>query len=212
MSPSVVAAARPLVMRRSALQIGRRLQSTASPSSSASSAASSAASSTQAAASSAASKAAQGLSRVTSSAGPAIVNAAKGITGALSRVGGRTGRLIAFVERQTPLVIYYSKVGLEVAKIVFKGQNMTPPPLTTFQSYFQNLVKQLKNPATLFQRAAAGQKSPSSALQAVRGISRAQLVTGAVVLAECLGFFTVGEMIGRFKLIGYHGENPTAHH
>lgn len=28
---------------------------------------------------------------------------------------------------QTPLVIYYSKVGLELAKLVFKGQNMTPP-------------------------------------------------------------------------------------
>jgi F-type H+-transporting ATPase subunit g len=43
-------------------------------------------------------KAAQGLSRVTSAAGPVIVGAAKGVTGALGRIGGRTGRLIAFVE------------------------------------------------------------------------------------------------------------------
>lgn len=46
-------------------------------------------------------KAAQGLSRVTSAAGPAIVGAAKGVSGALGRVGGRTGRLIAFVERMS---------------------------------------------------------------------------------------------------------------
>ena len=28
---------------------------------------------------------------------------------------------------QVPFVIYYSKVGIELSKIVFKGQNMTPP-------------------------------------------------------------------------------------
>lgn len=46
------------------------------------------------------SKASEGLSKVTSSAGPAISGAAKGLTNALGKVGGRTGRLIAFVERE----------------------------------------------------------------------------------------------------------------
>ena len=47
----------------------------------------------------------------------------------------------------------------------------------------------------------------------MRGISRAQLVAGGVLLAECLGFFTVGEILGRFKLIGYHGDaHPGEHH
>ena|SRR3569833_3529339 len=45
-------------------------------------------------------KAAQGLSRVTSAAGPAIMGAAKGLSGALGRVGGRTGRVVGFVERK----------------------------------------------------------------------------------------------------------------
>ena len=31
-----------------------------------------------------------------------------------------------------------------------------------------------------------------------------------VVTAEVLGFFTVGEMIGRFKLVGYRGDRE--HH
>lgn len=44
-------------------------------------------------------KAAEGLSRVTSAAGPAIAGAAKGMSSALGRVGGRTGRVIGFVER-----------------------------------------------------------------------------------------------------------------
>lgn len=91
-------------------------------------------------------RAQQGLSRVSSAAGPAIVGAARGITSALGKMGGRTGKFIAFVERrpllcspfappsltppvpgQTPFVVYYSKVGLEMGKIMFHGQKMSPP-------------------------------------------------------------------------------------
>ena len=80
-------------------------------------------------------------------------------------------------------------------------------PVSTFQTFFQNLWTRIQNPSTLFRGA-----NPNSAIQSVRNISRTQVVTGGVVLAECLGFFTVGEMIGRFKLVGYHGETGVAHH
>ena len=46
----------------------------------------------------------------------------------------------------------------------------------------------------------------------IKGVSNAQLATAGVIAAECLGFFTVGEMIGRFKIVGYHGEPAGAHH
>ncbi|KAI1137224.1 mitochondrial ATP synthase g subunit-domain-containing protein [Hypoxylon sp. FL0543] len=159
-----------------------------------------------------AAKAQQGLSRVTSSAGPAIAGAAKGIANSLGKVGGRTGRLIAFIERQIPTAIYYSKVGSELAKIVFRGQKMSPPSLATFQSYWQNALKQIRNPNALLETASKFAQQPSALLQQARNVNRAQLVTGGVILAECLGFFTVGEMIGRFKIIGYHGDNHAAHH
>jgi hypothetical protein len=42
-------------------------------------------------------------------------------------------------------------------------------------------------------------------------MNRAQLVSGGVILAEVLGFFTVGEIIGRFKLVGYRGEKEEHH-
>ena len=61
-----------------------------------------AASKAQAAASEYTAKASEGLSRVTAAAGPAITNAAKGAADALGKVGGRTGRFVAFVERTTP--------------------------------------------------------------------------------------------------------------
>ncbi|KAI1191787.1 mitochondrial ATP synthase g subunit-domain-containing protein [Nemania serpens] len=164
-----------------------------------------------------ASKAQEGLSKVSSAAGPAIAGAARGVANSLSKVGGRTARAVAFVEKQVPTVVYYSKVGAEVAKIVFRGQKMSPPSVETFQTYFQNVWK---NPTSLLQSAsqvvsetaAKTAQQPGSILSRIQNVNRAQLAAAGVVAAECLGFFTVGEMIGRFKLIGYHGEVAPAHH
>ncbi|KAK0631782.1 mitochondrial ATP synthase g subunit-domain-containing protein [Immersiella caudata] len=198
-----------LVTRRSGLSVGRRMVRFESTSTQkASEAAKQAASKASSTASEYTAKASEGLSRVSSAAGPAIANAAKGVSGALGRIGGRTGRLIAFIERQVPFVIYYSKVGIELSKVVFKGQNMTPPPVSTFQTYFANLFKQAQNPSALLQTA----PSSGNVLQRVRNFNKTQAIAGGVLLAECLGFFTVGEMIGRVKLIGYHGEVAAAHH
>ncbi|KAI1259913.1 GroES-like protein [Xylariaceae sp. FL1019] len=160
-----------------------------------------------------ASKAQEGLSKVSSSAGPAIAGAAQGVASTLTKFGGRTAKLVGFVEKQTPTVLYYSKVGAEVVKIVFRGQRMSPPSVQTFQSYFQNAFK---NPSSLLQSASEtaskATQQPASVLSRVQNLSRAQLVAGGVVAAECIGFFTVGEMIGRFKVVGYHGEPAAAHH
>ena len=79
--------------------------------------------------------------------------------------------------------------------------------VSTFQTYFQNLWKQLQNPGTFF-----SSLMQSANPQQARTLSRTQVAAGGVLLAECLGFFAVGEMIGRFKLVGYHGEANVAHH
>lgn len=162
-----------LVSRRAGLGLGRRMvrfESTSTTTKAADTAknaankASATASEYTAKASEYTAKASEGLSRVTAAAGPAISSAAKGAADALGKVGGRTGRLVAFIERttapsipscalsifvvvvalvarggllrdrfanrstgQVPNVVYYSKVGIELSKLVFKGQNMTPP-------------------------------------------------------------------------------------
>ncbi|EKD17386.1 uncharacterized protein L3040_008425 [Drepanopeziza brunnea f. sp. 'multigermtubi'] len=155
-------------------------------------------------------KASEGLSRVSSAAGPAISGAAQKLSGALGKIGGRTGRLIAFVERQIPPTIYYARVGMELGKLVFKGQKMTPPPVSTFQAYFQRLVKSARNPDSLFSsKSATGETI--SLLTRVRNMSSAQYAAGAVVTAEVLGFFTVGEIIGRGKIVGYRGDTGSHH-
>ncbi|RKF73874.1 putative atp synthase subunit g [Golovinomyces cichoracearum] len=54
-------------------------------------------------------------------------------------------------------------------------------------------------------------KNPQEALRQARNLSNTELAAGAVLFAELLGFFTVGEIIGRLKLIGYRGETADHH-
>lgn len=154
------------------------------------------------------SRASEGLSRVTSSAGPALNGAAQRVNGVLSRVGGRTGRLISFTRSLIPPAIYYSKVGFELSKLVFRGQKMSPPSFDVFQSYFSSFVNVIRHPKAFFSAAenSANSVTLNGILGRIRNVNRQQLVSAGIISAEVLGFFTVGEIIGRLKLVGYRGE------
>ncbi|KAL6713846.1 ATP synthase subunit G atp20 [Lecanora helva] len=163
-------------------------------------------------ASNATSQASQGLSRVSSSAGSALSGAAQRATTLLGRIGGRTGRLISLVESMIPPTIYYSKVGFELSKLVFRGQKMSPPDLASFQKYTQPLVKVVRNPAGILNKGVdtGSSYSPEAIFSRVRNLNTQQMVTAGVVGAEVIGFFTIGEMMGRMKLVGYRGDEE--HH
>ena len=82
-------------------------------------------------------------------------------------------------------------------------------PLSTIQSFWQDVFNRLKKPNDLLHAI----ESPAATLQKLQGLSRAQWAAGGVLAAELLGFFTVGEIIGRFKLIGYRSApGAAAHH
>ncbi|KAJ5523782.1 hypothetical protein N7494_010432 [Penicillium frequentans] len=151
-------------------------------------------------ASQAASKAQEGLSKATAAAGPALSNAAT----ALRKVGGPVGKVVSY----DPPTVYYSKVGIELGRLVFRGQNMAPPNMATFQSYFQPMINVVRNPASF---KTLSFPSPQNFLARVRNASPKELALAGVTAAEVIGFFTVGEMIGRWNLIGYRGEAPSHH-
>ncbi|KAF2667135.1 hypothetical protein BT63DRAFT_427543 [Microthyrium microscopicum] len=182
--------------------ISQRSASTASEAaSSASQSASNVASSAKEKLGPAASKASEGLSRVTSSAGNALGAAGR----ALGGIGGRTGRLIGAVQGMIPPTIYYSRVGLEMGKVIFETRSMNPPSVQTFQNYFNSALKTVRNPSTL------SNYSPGNLISQFRNLDRQQLTSAGIIGAEVLGFFTIGEMIGRFKVVGYRTSEP-AHH
>jgi F-type H+-transporting ATPase subunit g len=82
------------------------------------------------------------------------------------------------------------------------------------QAYIQPALNSLRNPATLFNRISseASQTSPQNLLAQVRGMSNAQWASIGVVAAEVVGFFSVGEIIGRFKLVGYRAKEHGGEH
>lgn len=78
--------------------------------------------------------------------------------------------------------------------------------LQAFQAYMQPLIRTIRHPASLFNQAStSGSATPSSMLTRIRDVNTQQLASAGVVAAEVLGFFTVGEMIGRMKIVGYRG-------
>lgn len=53
--------------------------------------------------------------------------------------------------------------------------------------------------------------NPQSLVNRVRSMDSATMVSAGIVAAETLGFFCVGEMIGRFKIVGYRGGHSEHH-
>lgn len=84
--------------------------------------------------------------------------------------------------------------------------------LAAFQRYTQPLVNAVRNPAGILNKGvdAGSAYSPESILSRIRNLNTQQMVAMGVVGAEILGFFTVGEMLGRMKLVGYTGNQE--HH
>lgn len=82
-----------------------------------------------------------------------------------------------------------------------------------FQSYFQPLINVFRNPRTIVSAASSATSSvnPGAMLSSIRNANSKQIATVGIIFAEVLGFFTVGEMVGRWKLVGYHGEPHHEH-
>ncbi|KAK4941032.1 ATP synthase subunit G atp20 [Elasticomyces elasticus] len=75
------------------------------------------------------------------------------------------------------------------------------------------LINVFRNPRAIGSSASSLMNSvnPESFLSSVRNVNSRQMTTVGIVFAEVLGFFTVGEMLGRLKLVGYHGEPHHEH-
>lgn len=82
--------------------------------------------------------------------------------------------------------------------------------IQTIQGYLQPALNALRHPASL-----ANSLNPNTLLSQVRSASSAQYWSAGIVAAEVIGFFSVGEIIGRFKVVGYrekgHGGDSEAH-
>ncbi|KAF2090934.1 hypothetical protein K490DRAFT_62266 [Saccharata proteae CBS 121410] len=129
--------------------------------------------------------------------------------------GGKTShkKLTASIAALIPPTVYYSRVGLELGKIVFQHRGMSLPSQQAFMNYMQPLINAVKNPSAAFSQTSVSTSTfqPTNVLSNVRNMSQAQVLSAGVVAAEVIGFFSVGEIIGRMKITGYRSSAP-AHH
>jgi len=74
----------------------------------------------------------------------------------------------------------------------------------------QPVMNTMRHPMNMFTHTANNTNTlqPMSMLQRMRNVDNQQMINGLVVVAEVLGFFTVGQMIGRRKIIGYNSSAP----
>jgi len=96
--------------------------------------------------------------------------------------------------------------------------------MQTIQSYLTPVQNALRNPSSVLNRtvnqagtaaertADAAISNPESFLTRLRNMDTAALTTAGVIGAEVIGFFSVGEMIGRFNIIGYRSSGAHAEH
>lgn len=88
--------------------------------------------------------------------------------------------------------------------------------MQTVQTYLQPMTNAIRNPSSLVSSAQGAAQStamnnPQSFLARIRNMDNETLVSAGVVTAETIGFFCVGEMIGRFKVVGYRGGHSDHH-
>jgi F-type H+-transporting ATPase subunit g len=92
--------------------------------------------------------------------------------------------------------------------------------MQTVQSYLQPLRNAISNPSSVMSRTTGAAESaaetavnnPQTLVNRVRSMDSATLVSASVIAAETIGFFCVGEMIGRFKIVGYRGGHSHDEH
>lgn len=90
--------------------------------------------------------------------------------------------------------VYWGKVGAEVGKQVYKAEKLAPPSGKDFQTVYQNVLKFVYSP----------QQQKEFFNKAVQFRPTKEVgVKSAVYGIQLLAFFSLGEIIGRRKLIGY---------
>ena len=87
--------------------------------------------------------------------------------------------------------------------------------MATISQHLQPVMNALKNPSGLLNAGARTAESasaqPVNVLNRLRGLSRTQWIGAGIVAAEVAGFFSIGEIIGRFKLVGYRTRDHSEH-
>jgi len=87
--------------------------------------------------------------------------------------------------------------------------------METVQSYLSPLSHTFRSPSSVLSAAAPTARTvvnnPQNMVARLRELDPSTLTSIGVIAAEVIGFFSVGEMIGRFHIVGYRGGHGEHH-
>ncbi|KAI5303364.1 hypothetical protein KEM56_007623 [Ascosphaera pollenicola] len=160
---------------------------------------------TNTAAKEASGKAQDGINQAIAKAGPIFENA----VASLRKLGGPAAKAVSAVEKAIPPTARVSKTAFEVSKIIVKERGFAPPPIATFKAYYQPIFSSLKTPSATIKciyNTTSNLSTYCNIVGKAKALTKAQWASGGIAALEVLGFFSVGEMIGRRKVVGYRGD------
>lgn len=124
----------------------------------------------------------------------AIINK---VTGLVNSAVTKSGELTNFA-------IYWSKVGAELGKSVYKAEGMAPPSQAQFKSVYECITTMLAAPnkGTIIKNRFQSLGSDNTEAALKLGVN----------VVQCVGFFSLGEIIGRRQIVGYPSFGHAEHH
>jgi F-type H+-transporting ATPase subunit g len=80
------------------------------------------------------------------------------------------------------------------------------------QKTYDPVITALRNPYNAGHHAQGLINAIPGYLNSARNMDRKQMVGVLIIIAEVIGFFTVGEMLGKMKIVGYSGPGSQTQH
>ncbi|CCK71175.1 F1F0 ATP synthase subunit g KNAG_0G01170 [Huiozyma naganishii CBS 8797] len=117
-----------------------------------------------------------------------------------SNGGALVGRVVNMTTKAVNVSLYYGKVGAELSKQVYLKEKLQPPSWADFQSVYLKL----------YQSSLRLANSPKAAIDCLSQIPKNDLIKYGSIGVQLVGFYSVGEVIGRRKLVGYRTYNEPA--
>lgn len=111
----------------------------------------------------------------------------------LGRVQSFTTGLITKTSALASKTVYYGKVGAELSKQVYLKEGLQPPSIGDFKKVYSSLYSTALHYAV----------KPKEVLSIFKGIQRNDALKFGAYGIQLLGFYSVGEVIGRRKIVGY---------
>ncbi|QLL34532.1 hypothetical protein HG536_0G03940 [Torulaspora globosa] len=119
----------------------------------------------------------------------------------LGRIQSYATCFVSKTSRLATKTVYYGKVGAELSKQVYLKEGLQPPSVADFQKVYSQLYKNLLHYSV----------KPKEVLGLLKSLGKNDVVKYGSYAIQIVGFYSVGEIIGRRHLVGYKNYQPSHH-